>query len=57
MSLRIEQFVQFYYQTFDSDRQQLAGLYRDTSMLTFENASMMGVAPIMDKLMGLAFQK
>ncbi|GKZ75662.1 nuclear transport factor 2 [Aspergillus niger] len=52
-----EQFVQFYYQTFDSDRQQLAGLYRDTSMLTFEDASMMGVAPIMDKLMGLAFQK
>ena len=22
-----EQFVQFYYQTFDSDRQTLAGLY------------------------------
>ncbi|OJJ71897.1 hypothetical protein ASPBRDRAFT_43269 [Aspergillus brasiliensis CBS 101740] len=52
-----QQFVQFYYQTFDSDRQQLAGLYRDNSMLTFETSSQMGVAPIMEKLMGLAFQK
>ncbi|PYH89816.1 NTF2-like protein [Aspergillus ellipticus CBS 707.79] len=52
-----QQFVQFYYQTFDNERQNLAGLYRNESMLTFETSSMQGVQPIMEKLLGLAFQK
>ncbi|KAH8423839.1 nuclear transport factor 2 family protein [Aspergillus melleus] len=52
-----QQFVQFYYQTFDSDRQTLAGLYRDQSMLTFETASTQGVANILEKLTSLPFQK
>lgn len=45
-----KQFVQFYYQQFDSDREQLAPLYRDTSMLTYESESMSGVVPIINKL-------
>lgn len=45
-----KQFVQFYYQQFDADREQLAPLYRDTSMLTYESESMSGVVPIINKL-------
>lgn len=45
-----KQFVQFYYQQFDADREQLAPLYRDTSMLTYESESMTGVVPIISKL-------
>ncbi|KAK1139620.1 Nuclear transport factor 2 [Aspergillus melleus] len=52
-----QQFVQFYYQTFDSDRQTLAGLYRDQSMLTFETSSTQGVTNIIEKLTTLPFQK
>lgn len=44
------QFVPFYYNTFDTNREGLASLYRDTSMLTYESASVMGVAAIVDKL-------
>lgn len=44
------QFVPFYYQTFDTTREALASLYRDTSMLTYESASVVGVAAIVDKL-------
>ncbi|KAB8229938.1 Nuclear transport factor 2 [Aspergillus alliaceus] len=52
-----QQFVQFYYQTFDSNRASLAGLYRDQSMLTFETNSVQGVANITEKLTSLPFQK
>ncbi|EAU35025.1 nuclear transport factor 2 [Aspergillus terreus NIH2624] len=52
-----QQFVTFYYQTFDSNRQGLAGLYRDQSMLTFETSSVQGVAGIIEKLVSLPFQK
>ncbi|KAL4810453.1 hypothetical protein BDV18DRAFT_156814 [Aspergillus unguis] len=52
-----EQFVQFYYQTFDSERAQLAGLYRDHSMLTFETSAIQGTAAIIEKLTTLPFQK
>lgn len=44
------QFVPFYYQTFDGNREALAALYRDSSMLTYESASVIGVAAIVDKL-------
>ncbi|KAB8214934.1 hypothetical protein BDV33DRAFT_195653 [Aspergillus novoparasiticus] len=52
-----QQFVQFYYKTFDENRAQLAGLYRDQSMLTFETSSIQGVAAINEKLTSLPFQK
>ncbi|PYH76583.1 putative nuclear transport factor NTF-2 [Aspergillus uvarum CBS 121591] len=52
-----QQFVQFYYQTFDADRSSLAGLYRDHSMLTFETSSIQGVSSIVEKLTSLPFQK
>ncbi|KAK9378912.1 uncharacterized protein V2V93DRAFT_374498 [Kockiozyma suomiensis] len=51
------QFVKFYYDTFDSNRSGLAGLYRDNSMLTFETNQIQGAAGISEKLVGLPFQK
>ncbi|KAG5945308.1 Nuclear transport factor 2 [Claviceps sorghi] len=52
-----KQFVQFYYNTFDSDRKGLASLYRDNSMLTFESSSSLGAANITEKLSALPFEK
>ncbi|KAH7349562.1 nuclear transport factor 2 [Plectosphaerella cucumerina] len=52
-----KQFVEFYYNQFDSDRKGLSNLYRDQSMLTFESASVLGVNPIVEKLSGLPFEK
>ncbi|KAI5464750.1 hypothetical protein BGZ63DRAFT_401666 [Mariannaea sp. PMI_226] len=51
------QFIDFYYQKFDENRAELAPLYRDDSMLTFESESRQGVSPIIEKLTSLAFQK
>ncbi|PLW20369.1 hypothetical protein PCANC_11452 [Puccinia coronata f. sp. avenae] len=51
------QFVQFYYEKFDSDRSQLAPLYRDQSMLTFEANPYLGTANIVKKLQELPFAK
>ncbi|KIH89465.1 nuclear transport factor 2 [Sporothrix brasiliensis 5110] len=45
-----QQFVAFYYNTFDTDRTQLQSLYRDNSMLTFESSSVLGAAAIVEKL-------
>ncbi|KAG5925690.1 Nuclear transport factor 2 [Claviceps africana] len=50
-------FIQFYYNKFDEDRKELAGLYRNNSMLTFESASSLGVEAIAKKLTNLPFQK
>ncbi|KAI9874410.1 MAG: Nuclear transport factor 2, partial [Pleopsidium flavum] len=52
-----EQFTQFYYKTFDENRQALAALYRDNSMLTFENSAVQGVSTIIEKLTSLPFAK
>ncbi|EED19177.1 nuclear transport factor NTF-2, putative [Talaromyces stipitatus ATCC 10500] len=52
-----QQFVQFYYKTFDEGRANLAALYRDNSMLTFENDAKLGTAAIIEKLTELPFQK
>ncbi|WVR04014.1 hypothetical protein IAU60_001013 [Kwoniella sp. DSM 27419] len=52
-----QQFVQFYYQQFDSDRNALNALYRDTSMLTWESQQIQGSASITEKLVNLPFQK
>ncbi|KAJ7915526.1 hypothetical protein B0H13DRAFT_1610443 [Mycena leptocephala] len=51
------QFVDFYYATFDSDRKNLAPLYRDTSMLTFEGSQTLGTTAIVEKLASLPFEK
>ncbi|KAF2205998.1 putative nuclear transport factor 2 [Delitschia confertaspora ATCC 74209] len=51
------EFVKFYYQTFDTNRAALGGLYRDTSMLTFEQQPFLGSANILEKLQNLPFQK
>ncbi|KAJ6787031.1 hypothetical protein PWT90_05670 [Aphanocladium album] len=52
-----KQFIEFYYNQFDSDRNSLASLYRDQSMLTFESASVLGVKDIVEKLTSLPFEK
>ncbi|KAI0296876.1 nuclear transport factor 2 [Russula brevipes] len=52
-----QQFTDFYYQTFDTNRSGLTPLYRDTSMLTFEGSPIQGVAAIIEKLTGLPFSK
>ncbi|KAL8691996.1 MAG: hypothetical protein Q9218_002888 [Villophora microphyllina] len=52
-----QQFTQFYYSTFDENRSNLAALYRDQSMLTFESNAVQGTSGIVEKLVGLPFQK
>ncbi|KAJ5141370.1 Nuclear transport factor NTF-2 [Penicillium atrosanguineum] len=52
-----QQFVNFYYETFDTNRAGLAPLYRDQSMLTFETSSVQGTAAIVEKLSSLPFQQ
>ncbi|RKF82352.1 Nuclear transport factor 2 [Golovinomyces cichoracearum] len=51
------QFIEFYYNQFDVDRKQLAFLYRDNSMLTFESTTVQGATAIVEKLSSLPFQK
>ncbi|KAL2162164.1 hypothetical protein VTH06DRAFT_7077 [Thermothelomyces fergusii] len=45
-----KQFVQHYYMTFDADRKSLANLYRDNSMLTFQDTQVLGASRIAEKL-------
>ena len=52
-----KQFISFYYDTFDQDRNNLAALYREQSMLTFESSSVLGAGSIVEKLVSLPFQK
>ncbi|KAF2761458.1 nuclear transport factor 2 [Pseudovirgaria hyperparasitica] len=52
-----QQFVEFYYKTFDENRASLQSLYREQSMLTFESAPSQGAVAITEKLVGLPFQK
>ncbi|RKF71812.1 Nuclear transport factor 2 [Golovinomyces cichoracearum] len=52
-----KQFIEFYYNQFDVDRKQLAVLYRDDSMLTFESTTVQGATAIVEKLSSLPFQK
>lgn len=49
-------FVEHYYREFDSNRANLAALYRDNSMLTFEAEQFLGMQSIMTKLTTLKFQ-
>jgi len=51
-------FVEHYYTLFDSNRLQLADLYQDTSMLSFENERYAGKKQIMGKICnGVFFKK
>ncbi|RZC60607.1 hypothetical protein C5167_022363 [Papaver somniferum] len=50
-------FVEHYYTTFDANRAGLAGLYQDTSMLSFEGEKIQGGAAIVTKLTSLPFQQ
>ena len=43
-------FAQHYYTTFDSNRAALQTLYKDASLLTFEQEQFMGMQSIMTKL-------
>ncbi|KAI5850038.1 nuclear transport factor 2 [Tricharina praecox] len=52
-----QQFTDYYYSTFDTDRAALAPLYAEESMLTFETNQVQGVTAIVEKLMSLPFQK
>ncbi|KAJ2720045.1 Nuclear transport factor 2 [Coemansia sp. Benny D115] len=66
-----KQFVDYYYQAFDSDRNNLAPLYvrsmenincakkprRSVSMMTWEAQQLQGVEQIVEKLVSLPFQK
>jgi hypothetical protein len=51
-----KEFVNFYYSTFDRNRQELASLYKQHSMLSFEGQTFLG-AQIVEKLVSLPFQK
>ncbi|PFH62212.1 hypothetical protein XA68_14619 [Ophiocordyceps unilateralis] len=50
-----KQFIEIYYNAFDSDRKSLLSLYREQSMLTFESASCCGSNNIVEKLVSLHF--
>lgn len=50
-------FVGHYYNLFDSNRANLAGLYQEGSMLTFEGEKFQGVQGIVGKLSSLPFQQ
>ncbi|XP_073037157.1 nuclear transport factor 2B-like [Primulina huaijiensis] len=50
-------FVEHYYTTFDANRAGLAGLYQDSSMLTFEGQKFQGAQNIVAKLTSLPFQQ
>ncbi|KAJ7491239.1 hypothetical protein FB451DRAFT_1022737 [Mycena latifolia] len=51
------QFVNYYYQTFDSDRRNLGQVYRGSSMMTFEGDQIAGTTAIVQKLVSLPFHK
>jgi hypothetical protein len=46
-------FIEYYYRTYDSDRQSLIQLYRPHSNLTYEDQTRQGQAPILHKLQTL----
>ncbi|KAJ3762600.1 nuclear transport factor 2 [Lentinula raphanica] len=52
-----QQFVEFYYSTFDGNRSNLSSLYRAGSMLTWEGTPIQSAASIIEKLTTLPFSK
>ncbi len=55
--MHTQAFVDHYYNTFDSNRAGLAGLYTQDAMLTFEGAETQGPQAITQKLSSLPFQR
>ena len=53
----IQAFHEHYYNTFDSNRGALAGLYQENAILTFEGQKFQGQATLMQKLTSLPFQQ
>ncbi|KAI9164400.1 Nuclear transport factor 2 [Blastocladiella emersonii ATCC 22665] len=52
-----KQFVDYYYQIFDTNRAGLRQLYREHSMMSFEGTDLQGVNAIMNKLENLPFSQ
>eukprot|EP01027_Heterolobosea_sp_BB2_P022143 GEZU01032580.1.p1 GENE.GEZU01032580.1~~GEZU01032580.1.p1 ORF type:complete len:132 (+),score=38.48 GEZU01032580.1:29-397(+) len=50
-------FVQYYYNVFDTNRENLAPLYQAQSLLTFEGERFQGADAIKNKLVSLPFQR
>jgi hypothetical protein len=50
-------FVDFYYQTFDTDRTQLLSMYGADSMMTFEGTAVQGPELIVQKFLVCGFAK
>eukprot|EP01094_Clydonella_sp_ATCC50884_P008958 TRINITY_DN18495_c0_g1_i1.p2 TRINITY_DN18495_c0_g1~~TRINITY_DN18495_c0_g1_i1.p2 ORF type:complete len:145 (+),score=37.08 TRINITY_DN18495_c0_g1_i1:60-437(+) len=50
-------FVEFYYNMFDTNRKELVSLYSEDSMLTFEGAQIKGAPDIVEKLVHLPFEQ
>ena len=53
----IQAFQEHYYNTFSSNRQALAGLYKEDAFLTFEGQTVQGNQAITQKLTALPFQQ
>lgn len=51
-----EDFAQFFYQTFDTNRPALNSLFDQVSLLTFDGEQFQGTQPIAQKLGSLQFQ-
>ena len=51
-----KQFVQAFYQQFDTNKQNLVNFYQQPSQLTFQNNFCQGSEAIMQKIMSLPFQ-
>ena len=51
------QFIQFFYQTFDTDRKSLVNLFRPNSMLTFETEQFLGTENIINKFLGIGAER
>ncbi|CCW71375.1 unnamed protein product [Phytomonas sp. Hart1] len=49
------QFVQHYYSFFSNQRAQLAGIYRPTTLLTWQNEQLQGVEAITARFANLGF--
>ncbi|KAJ2744185.1 Nuclear transport factor 2 [Coemansia sp. BCRC 34301] len=52
-----KQFVEYYYRAFDSDRNSLAALYRDMSMMSWEGTQIRGSKGIVEKIVSLPFKR
>ncbi|KAJ6237969.1 hypothetical protein M0813_03202 [Anaeramoeba flamelloides] len=50
-----KEFLSFYYDTFDNNREGLADLYQEESMLTYNGEQFKGQESIVNKLAGLKF--